>query len=141
METWIMILSFIIVSAFWYFRGLTEGEKEIEKRNTEVMNIILKKDSYTEVNALIDAFIKDAIELYRILNVVVEETYLTKDKLKEMEGYVYQTVKRKMTKDVVDIISLFYVVESEKDIDDIIKLRIKLHLIQNAVEQNKPIDE
>ena len=141
METLIMILLFIIVSTFWYFRGVSEGKKETEKRNTEVMNIVLKKDSYTEVNALIDAFIKDAIELYRILNVVVEETYLTKDKLKEMEGYVYQTVKRKMTKDVVDIISLFYVVESEKDIDDIIRLRIKLHLIQNAVEQNKPIDE
>lgn len=141
MEILLFIIWIIICGVACYFKGLDDGKSNKQKRNTEVMNIILEKDSYTDVNALIDAFIKDAIELYRILNVVVEETYLTKDKIKEMEGYVYQTVKRKMTKDIVDLISLFYVVESEKDIDDIIRLRIKLHLIQNAVEQNKPIDE
>ena len=141
MEILLFIIWIIICGVACYFKGLDDGKSNKQKRNTEVMNIILKKDSYTDVNALIDAFIKDAIELYRILNVVVEETYLTKDKIKEMEGYVYQTVKRKMTKDIVDLISLFYVIESEKDIDDIIRLRIKLHLIQNAVEQNKPIDE
>ena len=112
-----------------------------EKRNIDVTNIILKKESYNDVNALIDAFIKDAIELYRILNVVVEETYLTKDKIKEMEGYVYKTVMSKMTKDIVDTISIFYVIDSDEDLENIIKLRIKLHLIQSAVEQNKPIDE
>ena len=115
--------------------------KQVVERNPEIIKIILNKDSFEDVNNLIDSFIKDAIQLYRILNVVVEETYLNKDTLKEMEAYVYQTVMKKMSPDIINVISMFYVIESHKDIEDIIKLRIKLHLIQNAVSQNKPIEE
>jgi len=48
--------------------------------------------------------------------------------------------KKKMTKPVRDAIGLFYTINNEKDLDDIIKLRIKLHLIDVISQQNKPIE-
>jgi hypothetical protein len=104
------------------------------------IKIILEDDSFDKVNQLIDSLINDAITMYYILNGVVEESYITEKTTKEIQNYVFGTVKKNMTNGVLATIGLFYKIDKEEDLDELLKLRIKLHLISEITKQNLPIE-
>ena len=117
---------------------------DVEEKDTSVdidkLRMVMEKESLYNVNVLLDTIITDAIDMYNILNGVTDETYYTEEMNNEMSVYVFGMTKKKMTKPVRDAIGLFYTINNEKDLDDIIKLRIKLHLIDVISQQNKPIE-
>lgn len=117
---------------------------DVEEKDTSVdvdkLKMVMEKESLYNVNVLLDTIISDAIDMYNILNGVTDETYYTEEMNNEMSVYVFGMTKKKMTKPVRDAIGLFYTINNEKDLDDIIKLRIKLHLIDVISQQNKPIE-
>ena len=124
-------------------RGYYDDEV-VEEKDTSVdvdkLKMVMEKESLYNVNVLLDTIISDAIDMYNILNGVTDETYYTEEMNNEMSVYVFGMTKKKMTKPVRDAIGLFYTINNEKDLDDIIKLRIKLHLIDVISQQNKPIE-
>ena len=125
-------------------RGYYDDDEVVEEKDTSVdvdkLKMVMEKESLYNVNVLLDTIISDAIDMYNILNGVTDETYYTEEMNNEMSVYVFGMTKKKMTKPVRDAIGLFYTINSEKDLDDIIKLRIKLHLIDVISQQNKPIE-
>lgn len=119
-------------------------DEDVTEKDTSVdvdkLKMVMEKESLYNVNVLLDTIISDAIDMYNILNGVTDETYYTEEMNNEMSVYVFGMTKKKMTKPVRDAIGLFYTINNEKDLDDIIKLRIKLHLIDVISQQNKPIE-
>ena len=105
-----------------------------------IINIVLKDDSFENVNQLIDSLINDAITMYYILSGVVEESYITQKTAVEIQAYVSGMVKKNMTDAVLSTIKLFYKVDTEKELDDLLNLRIKLHLISEVTKQNLPVE-
>ena len=84
--------------------------------------------------------IKDAIELYSIFNTFNEETYINNEMAEELSNYCLGMVKNKLTDTMKNTIGIVYDISTEKKLDDVIKLRIKLHIINYMVEQNQPIE-
>ena len=124
-------------------RGYYDDDDVVEKDTSvdiDKLRMVMEKESLYNVNVLLDTIISDAIDMYNILNGVTDETYYTEEMNNEMSVYVFGMTKKKMTKPVRDAIGLFYTINNEKDLDDIIKLRIKLHLIDVISQQNRPIE-
>jgi len=135
-----------IVGVLIQFNLSKKEEKEYyDERNKDTsididkIKMVMEKDSLDNVHVLLDTIISDAIGMYNILNGVTDETYYTEEMNNEMSVYVFGMTKKKMTKPVRDDLGLFYEINSDKDLDDIIKLRIKLHLINVISQQNKPL--
>ena len=135
-----------IVGVLIQFNLSKKEEKEYyDERNKDnsididKIKMVMEKDSLDNVHVLLDTIISDAIGMYNILNGVTDETYYTEEMNNEMSVYVFGMTKKKMTKPVRDALGLFYEINTDKDLDDIIKLRIKLHLINVISQQNKPL--
>lgn len=136
------------ITGIFIQRQVARDDKKFEEvedaKDTSVdvdkLRIVMEKDSLNNVNILLDTIIKDAIDMYNILNGVTDETYYTEEMNNEMSVYVFGMTKKKMTKPVRDAIGLFYTINTEKDLDEVIKLRIKLHLIDVISQQNRPIE-
>ena len=92
------------------------------------------------VNNMLDNIIKNIIELYLIFNNVSEENYINSETAKELEDYTFGMVKKKLTDSVRDTIGLVYDISTEEKLNSVIKLRIKLHIINFMVEQNQDIE-
>lgn len=120
----------------------TAPKKEITENSgvdVEVTKLILQKDSYENVNNMLDTIIKDAIDMYMILQHVTDDTYLTNKIINEMSAYVYGMTYNKMTPGVLSTLGLFYDVSTDAKLADVLKLRIKLHVVNTVQEQNAPI--
>ena len=132
----------------WMFSDkiISENKKKSTKENKKetidpaIINTILEDGSLEKVNNLIDSLIKDAINMYYILNGITGETYLTNDKTVELNRYVFGMVKRNMTPTIKETIGLFYDISSPSKLEEIIQLRIKLHIINVTVQQNRPLE-
>ena len=114
-------------------------DKPSDEVNSSTINIVLAEGSYEKVNKLIDSLIVEAITIYYVMTGVVEETYINTKSTDEMKEYVFATVKNNMTPAVVASIKLFYNIDEEEKLNQLLLLRIKLHLIQEITEQNLPI--
>jgi hypothetical protein len=62
--------------------------------------------------------------------------YLTEKETEKMSKYIFGMVKKNLTEDVLSVISTVYKLDTEKDIDDLIHLRIKLHIINFLLSYN-----
>lgn len=113
--------------------------KPIEVVSESSINIVLSENSFEKVNKLIDSLIVEAITIYYVMTGVVEETYINNKSTDEMKEYVFATVKSNMTPTVVATIKLFYNIDTDEKLNQLLLLRIKLHLIQEITEQNLPI--
>ncbi len=113
--------------------------KKIEPASLDTIKLVLEKNSFDNVNILIDTIIKDAIDMYNILNGVSDETYINTKMTEEMASYVYGMTVKKMTPAVKGAIGLFYKIDTEDELEDLLKLRIKLHLINEIYQQNLPL--
>lgn len=137
-----IIICMYLVSPFSSKKSIKSSNKKIEehKKDTEIIKILLNDpDAYDKYNKLLDTLIRDAINMYKIMTVTTEETYFTKNNIKELETYVLLTLQNKMSKDIVDLIKIFNVIEKEEDLKKVLEQRVKLHLINNVINQNKPI--
>ena len=113
--------------------------KNIEPASIDTIKLVLEKNSFDNVNILIDTIIKDAIDMYNILNGVNDETYINTKMTEEMASYVYGMTVKKMTPAVKGAIGLFYKIDTDDELEDLLKLRIKLHLINEIYQQNLPL--
>lgn len=113
--------------------------KKVEPASLDTIKLVLEKNSFDNVNILIDTIIKDAIDMYNILSGVSDETYINTKMTEEMASYVYGMTVKKMTPAVKGAIGLFYDIDTDEKLDELLKLRIKLHLINEIYTQNLPI--
>lgn len=147
----VALLVIIVISGLVYNRiiskkmsSIIEYTKIIPDRPSDdvsdsAINTVLADGSYERVNKLIDSLIVEAITIYYVMTGVVEETYINTKSTDEMKEYVFATVKNNMTPTILAAIKLFYNIDEDEKLNQLLLLRIKLHLIQEITEQNLPI--
>lgn len=137
----IVLLPFIYDFRFNKKRKNAKKKKVIvdKKQNNEKIKILLSEKNIIEkINEIIDSLISNASSNYKILTIKDDKTegYITPDMEKEMSDYIFQTVKNNMTEDIKDIISLIYVIDTEKKLDSLLLLRIKFYMINQIISNN-----
>lgn len=143
MELIIIIILLSLSLIIETIKIMPKKETNVIKSNidTELIKYVLDEDNILDkINNLIDTMIKDAIELYSIFNTFNEETYINNEMAEELSNYCLGMVKNKLTDTMKNTIGIVYDISTEKKLDDVIKLRIKLHIINYMVEQNQPIE-
>lgn len=143
MELVIIIILLSLSLIIETIKIIPKKETNVIKSNidTELIKYVLDEDNILDkINNLIDTMIKDAIELYSIFNIFNEETYINNEMAEELSNYCLGMVKNKLTDTMKNTIGIVYDISTEKKLDDVIKLRIKLHIINYMVEQNQPIE-
>lgn len=123
----------------------TTKKEKIDNRKEKIYDVELIKLMLTDnidnsVNNMLDNIIKNIIDLYLIFNNVSEENYINSETAKELEDYTFGMVKKKLTDSARNTIGLVYDISTEEKLNSVIKLRIKLHIINFMVEQNQDIE-
>lgn len=109
-------------------------------RNIEVMKLLLEDDIIDKVDNIIDTNIRMASDNYLDLTFGfrnINDSYLTEEMQNEMTEYIYQSVQKNMTKDVVALISLVHKINSEEELEELLRFRIKMFMISLLIKTNK----
>ena len=109
-------------------------------RNIEVMKLLLEDDIIDKVDNIIDTNIRMASDNYLDLTFGfrnINDSYLTEEMQTEMSEYIYQSVQKNMTKDVVALISLVHKINNEEELEELIRFRIKMFMISLLIKTNK----
>jgi uncharacterized membrane protein required for colicin V production len=109
--------------------------------NTEHLKMLLEDKSIEKINAVLDNLISTSAKTYMILNVTIEgkEKYITTEESEEMMTYIKASVLKNMTRDVRDLLGMIYKVDTDKDLNDLLTLKIKLYVLATMVNNNVPL--
>lgn len=137
----IVLIGFVlIVQTQIISKRATSTKKEA---NTEVkkLELILSQENIVDkIDGLVDDLIKKAANIYIILNFGFDkEKYIISTESEEMSLYIKAMVKKNITPEIRSLISLIRNIESEKDLDDYLDLKIKLYVIAVVVDKNQLI--
>lgn len=109
-----------------------------EPDNIEKINILLQDKSIDKINELLDKLISDAADKYTILVLVNDvNNYINQEQIKEMTQYITIMVSKNMTTSVKSVLKLIYNIDTDKDLNDVLDLRIKLFMIGYVTKYNK----
>lgn len=117
------------------YDALDDGHLMIEK-----MKILLEDQPIDKIDIIIDTNIQNAADHYMDLTFMYrkpDDIYITEDMEKEMSEYIFQSVKKDITKPVFELLSLIHCLNTEDDIDELLRFRIKLFMISLLVKTNK----
>lgn len=119
------------------------GKKNKKENHVSIkrLKLILNQDNIIEkVDSLVDEIIKKAADTYMILNVNYDkEKYINSDESELMSKYIKSMVKLNMTPEIRELIGLVRVINSDKDLDDYLNLKIKIYVLAIMVNINKPL--
>lgn len=141
------IISIILISLTlllcYVSYSIYKENKKIENKDTKdsskEIDIILQSDDIVnKVNKLIDDLIENASNIYTILTIDSSDDgkYINSTASDLMAEYIFQTIKKNMTFSIFNTIKLVYVINDEKDLDNLLKLRIKLFMINIIINNN-----
>ena len=149
---WLYVFGILITWAIVIIWMLTENKraekrlkiinKNLQKnhRDIEVMKFLLQDDIIDKIDRLIDINIEMASNNYLDLTFGlrnIDDSYLTEEMQKEMEEYIYQSTMKGMTKEIRELISLVHRIDEEKDLEELIRFRIKMFMISLLIKTNK----
>lgn len=137
-----IILSVFLLLLYRRMYSIEKMVYNITEKKLETINKIILEDKYIDrVNLLIDDFIKQASEVYQIMKLSQDDKqYLKAEDAEIMKKYIFGTVKKNMTQDVINAIKSIYVVESDEDLHKILDLRINLYMINFMRQYNDIIE-
>ena len=119
-----------------------ENEDAVLTDNTEKIKILLTKDAIDNIDNMIDDIIKRAADRYMILNINFKDLpYVTEKDADELTKYIFGSLKMDMTDTVRETIGILHNVSTEKQLDDFLKLRIKMYVLAIVVKTNQTINE
>ena len=136
----LMLLPLLLCYTFY---DINKKNKKIENKDikdpSKEIDIILQSDDIVnKVNKLIDDLIINASNIYTILTIDSSDDgkYINSSVSDQMAEYIFQTIKKNMTFSIFNTIKLVYVINDEKDLDNLLKLRIKLYMINIIINNN-----
>lgn len=142
--TIIILLSLIlIVFIIWVIADLATklDNIDVNELSNQEIDILIQDDSIDKINNILDTHIKNAGSNYISLTInYSEDIYITEALGEEMSEYIFQSVKKNMTPATIKLLSLIYTIDSEEQLDEILKFRIKLFMITEIVRLNQDVD-
>lgn len=141
----LIIIALIIIFALSTAVIITTTNNKTKKEpeiNIEVLKLLLSENSAEKIDTALDQFINAAGDNYTLFKLTQNSThYITEEIQKEMILYIKASVMKNMTKEMRTLIGLTHVIESEKDLEDLIMVRTKLYVLNYMVNYNRPLDK
>lgn len=138
-----LVLIMIIIGILLKLINIKENDKKEKSISIDTLKLMIENDEFTiveKVDSLVDRIIKNNIDTYMIMNVNFNnEKYINSKEADEMTEYIKSMTKLNMTPEIIELIKLVRVINSENDLDDYLDLKIKIHVISIIVNVNKPI--
>ena len=117
--------------------SLTEKKKEEAGTAFNNLEYLLQDNVHDKIYALIDSLIDDALDNYQILELSKNEAqYINEQESTKMEAYINQSLEKNMSEDMIRLIGLIYDIQYPGEEMDIVRVRIKLKLINFISEYN-----
>ena len=141
-----VLIFFILIFCIVLYSKLVKLEDKVTKTFSEKLdkvNEIILEDKYIDkVNILIDDFIDQASMVYQIMYLSKNSGhYMKSSDAEHMKRYIFASIKKNMTRDVMNAVKTIYIINSEKDLDRILDLRINLYMINFLRQYNDVIDD
>lgn len=136
------LLFSILLNIIYIIKPNIKNNKKENNVSVDRLKLLLDQDKsiVERVDLLIDEIIKKAADTYMILNVNFnKEKYINSKESEEMINYISSMVKLNMTPEIRELIGLVRVINSEKDLDDYLNLKIKIYVLAVIVNVNKPL--
>lgn len=137
------LLFSILLNIIYIIKPNIKNNKKENNVSVDRLKLLLldqDKSIVERVDLLIDEIIKKAADTYMILNVNFnKEKYINSKESEEMINYISFMVKLNMTPEIRELIGLVRVINSEKDLDDYLNLKIKIYVLAVIVNVNKPL--
>jgi hypothetical protein len=107
---------------------------------TEKLKILLQKDTIANIENILDDLIQKAIDNYVIFTVGFDpEKYYNSKEADIIMKYVKETIMLNMTPAVRESLGLIYIVDTDKQLSDLLDVKIKIHVIAFLNNKNKSI--
>ena len=119
-----------------------EEIQETHNVNVEVAKLILEGKLVERVNEVIDSLIREHVDVYQVMVLSMNELqYISAEEQDKLQKYIIYKVVHNISPDVRDIISLAYNVTNDKELEEVVSVRVKMYLLNYIVEYNKEIGE
>ena len=136
--SWLVMLSIMSYILTAKFNGNNRVEKE---NNNEIdldrVKILLEDRAVDRIDEVLDTYIRNAASIYQVLEIAkTQKEFLNSDDIERMISYISTMVLKNMTAETVSLLSITHIINSQKDIIDLVNLRTKLYVLNFSIEFN-----
>ena len=136
--SWLVMLSIMSYILTAKFNGNNNVEKE---NNNEIdldrIKILLEDRAVDRIDEVLDTYIRNAASIYQVLEIAkTQKEFLNSDDIERMISYISTMVLKNMTAETVSLLSITHIINSQKDIIDLVNLRTKLYVLNFSIEFN-----
>ena len=108
--------------------------------NIDAIRLLFEKNSIETIDSILDSIIEDSASYYKTLVLSQDETqYITTEEIEKMSLYIYGMTMKRMSSNVINCLKLTHKIDTQKDLEELIQFRIKLHMIVFASDYNSPL--
>ena len=134
--SWLVMFSFIayIITAKLSKRNSDKKENEV---NLDRIKILLEDRAVDKIDEVLDTYINNAASIYQVLEIAkTQKEFLNSEDIERMISYISTMVIKNMTPETVSLLSITHVINSQKDLIDLINLRTKLYVLNFSIGFN-----
>lgn len=137
----IVVFVMLIITDYNYTKTkdrLFDLLREKEDVNVDKMKILLEENAVNKIDEVLDTYINNAAAIYQVLEIAKsQKEYLNNEDIERMIAYITTMVQKNMTKESVALLSLTHVIDNDNDLNDLIKLRTKLYVLNFSIGFNE----
>ena len=135
--SWLITCTIIVYFITKKFSTRVIDKKENDKVELDRVKILLEDNAVDRIDEVLDTYITNAANIYQVMEIAKsQKEFLTNDDIERMISYISTMVLKNMTPESVSLLSITHVINSQKDLLDLISLRTKLYVLNFSIGFN-----
>lgn len=137
----IMVISWLVMcSIIAYFITMRFSKtKETIGENVSIdrIKILLEENAVDRIDEVLDTYINNAASIYQVLEIAKsQKEFLNSEDIERMISYISTMVLKNMTPETISLLSITHILNTQKDLMDLINLRTKLYVLNFSIGFN-----
>lgn len=137
----IMVISWLVMcSIIAYFITMRFNKtKETVGENVSIdrIKILLEENAVDRIDEVLDTYINNAASIYQVLEIAKsQKEFLNSEDIERMISYISTMVLKNMTPETISLLSITHILNTQKDLMDLINLRTKLYVLNFSIGFN-----
>ena len=137
----IMVISWLVMcSIIAYFITMRFSKtKETVGENVSIdrIKILLEENAVDRIDEVLDTYINNAASIYQVLEIAKsQKEFLNSEDIERMISYISTMVLKNMTPETISLLSITHILNTQKDLMDLINLRTKLYVLNFSIGFN-----
>lgn len=133
--SWLVMCS--IISYFITMRFSKTKETVGENVSIDRIKILLEENAVDRIDEVLDTYINNAASIYQVLEIAKsQKEFLNSEDIERMISYISTMVLKNMTPETISLLSITHILNTQKDLMDLINLRTKLYVLNFSIGFN-----